>query len=765
LGSGKIKNKTLNKFTTDEKGQALVIVTLLMLLSALVIAPMLSHVSTGLKTGKEVYEERTYGQYAADSGVEDALFKLQTNYPLLPEEWDGAWLSNDVYDTPYAYSLDSPVNGNNIDVTIEPQWVLTDLESPPENMMPHADLMIVGHTVGEEDGNSIYQIAINYNESIGLLTFEKLGIWLPNGYDYVPGSCTLEEDPHSHYYCVPTVTEHHGGNAVVWTFDPPKPKFGDLPGEGDTRIITLKYTPTGFPNAAFSWVMASRTDIYLSWDLGLKYYKITSNATDVDTGKINSVETYVAENESKEMGISIAGEYCATGNTLMTGDPPIRDVLLDESDATVGDIPAGANILAAYLYWSAWLGRYPSYVFYDDCLDFINWSAGSNWECVGTPPSVRFMASGGATDGTRTITMVIPETISLDLSAYADYDLVRVTWDQDVSSYVDAGDGLYIALYDGRDWSDDIEVFLGDSPPSHYTYAIPREYISDSFRMRLFWDAGSSNEKVYIDNIKIEAYETVCDESVIFKVNGTHYHFDSNGDPVSGSGEITANAIDRHYLENFIGSGVPNGYSYACKKDVTELVKLAGVTNGNATYTVGGVDCDTGDELSYAVWSLIIIYYSPDVDRHQIYLYDDNFIYSSSYCNVDFDNNGTPGGLVSGFLAPEDVADTEHAARLTCFVGEGDRNYSGDRISVNGCFLSNAESPSNNVWNETFPGNAKDGIDIDTFEVTYPTINPGDTSAKVDLPTETDCWNLVYIILSFSTDITSNGGVISYEVR
>ena len=72
-----MRKKTLNKLAADEKGQPLILVVLVMLVSALVIAPMLDHVGSGLKSGRDVYEEKMYGQYAADSGVEDALYKIQ----------------------------------------------------------------------------------------------------------------------------------------------------------------------------------------------------------------------------------------------------------------------------------------------------------------------------------------------------------------------------------------------------------------------------------------------------------------------------------------------------------------------------------------------------------------------------------------------------------------------------------------------------------------------------------------------------------------
>jgi hypothetical protein len=782
---GEVRKMKSNRLLKGEKGQALIIVVLLMLVSALVIAPMLSHVGTGLKSGKEVFEEKMLGQYAADSGVEDALFKIQTDDPNIPEEWDGPWVNADPYNTPYTYTVSSPVNGNTVEVTIEPHWVLQDLETPPTGMTPHAGMVVVGDVIGEEDGNGLYQIAINVTEDTKTLHVERIGAWLPSGFSYVPGSSSLEDDPSAVYYCEPYEVPHRGGRAIIWDFGEPRPKFEDLPGVDLKRVVTFQFMPPGHPASAFSWVKIQSMDVALCWDVDLKYYQITSTAMNdtYDPPKQITVEAYAAENELRDMGTSVSGDYRAIGASLMIDanhDGYYRDTLLSENDATVSDIPTGTHVEAAYLYWSAWLeGDGDSvYPFPDYCSNFNNWTHGDRWVPDPSPPNVqrRFKGQGGSTDGARTLTMFIPDTVSLDLSPYVDYDLVRVTWNQDASSGVDDDEGLYLAFSGdgGSSWSDDggdaIEVFLGNSPPSAYSCTIPTEYITDSFRMKLFWNAHNIQDCVYIDNINVEAIAEVCDDSVVFEVNGTQYYFDSDGDPVSGSGEITAGVTDQHFLENFTSSGVPNGFSYACKKDVTQLVKFAGITNGNGTYTVGEVDGDTDNEWSYAAWSMIIIYSGPDIDRHQLYLYDGRFIYSGMDCNVDFDGDGSPGGTVSGFLAPEDIMEAEHAAHLTCFVGEGDDVYGGDPpsdidcILVNGDYLSNTASPSDNVWNSASPGLVEDGIDIDTFEVTYPTIQPGDAEATIGLPTGTDSWNLVYIILSFSSEVTS-GGTIGYLIR
>ena len=96
---------------------------------------------------------------------------------------------------------------------------------------------------------------------------------------------------------------------------------------------------------------------------------------------------------------------------------------------------------------------------------------------------------------------------------------------------------------------------------------------------------------------------------------------------------------------------------------------------------------------SYAGWSLVIIYSSAETQGHQLYLYDiknPNFTFKESFpggasqSNPDFDGDGNPGGKISGFLVPQPIAGETNAARMTCFVGEGDEGKTGDSFKVTG---------------------------------------------------------------------------------
>lgn len=99
--------RVLNKFRGGEKGQALMLVLILMLLGGLIIAPVLAYVGTGLKVGKEVHEERMAELYAADAGVEDASWQIIAGAPEVPEQGDPSW----------DYDID--MNDKDVDITID----------------------------------------------------------------------------------------------------------------------------------------------------------------------------------------------------------------------------------------------------------------------------------------------------------------------------------------------------------------------------------------------------------------------------------------------------------------------------------------------------------------------------------------------------------------------------------------------------------------------------------------------------------------------
>jgi hypothetical protein len=69
---------TIKTLAGNEKGQALLLAIILLLVGGLIVAPLLAYMGTGILTG-EVYETRTAELYAADAGVENAVQRISGN--------------------------------------------------------------------------------------------------------------------------------------------------------------------------------------------------------------------------------------------------------------------------------------------------------------------------------------------------------------------------------------------------------------------------------------------------------------------------------------------------------------------------------------------------------------------------------------------------------------------------------------------------------------------------------------------------------------
>jgi hypothetical protein len=457
------------------------------------------------------------------------------------------------------------------------------------------------------------------------------------------------------------------------------------------------------------------------------------------------------------MGAAIAGEYRAIGNSLMIDTNHdawgIRDVVLQESSTTISDIPLSADVVSAYLYWSGWYHQgTPQPLFEDDCADFGEWIPGSSWNI--DSGHFRSHYSSGA-ESTRYLSL----NDNYDLSAY---ERIQVSWEQWEEGTLESSDALKFQFSGdgGTTWSSLFTAFANDigSSPQSFSYMIPGAYLTDEFTFRFYLqDFSGDGEYCNIDNFAINQIVYTADTSVVFKINGAQVYLDGNGDPQLGSQETTA--FRWSTLENETGQ-----YSYACFRDVTTLVReysdMGPDDNptGNGIYTVGGVDADTGEHWSYAGWSLIVIYSSPETAGHQLYLFD-TFSYANTDENLDFDDDGAPGGSITGFLIPEPVAGEQNAATLTAFVGEGDQCWTGDYLAFNGTRMSDGAGSLTNVWDSQSVGMSEDGVDIDNFYVTWASglLEPGDSSAQLDIQTFIDNWNLIYLILSVRSETTNNG--------
>jgi Flp pilus assembly pilin Flp len=105
---GEIMKTIVKRLIRDEKGAALALALILLLIGGLISAALLNHMGSGILAG-EVHERRTAELYAADAGVEDAIWKIQHNDGYIPCNIDSP---------PRVYNI-TDVNGKNVALYIE----------------------------------------------------------------------------------------------------------------------------------------------------------------------------------------------------------------------------------------------------------------------------------------------------------------------------------------------------------------------------------------------------------------------------------------------------------------------------------------------------------------------------------------------------------------------------------------------------------------------------------------------------------------------
>jgi len=100
----------VKRLIRDEKGQAMALVLILLIVGGLIVSSLLAYMGTGLLNGR-VYERRTAELYAADAGVEDAVWKIQHQVDEVYYLYCGQGNHT------LSYNI-SDVNGKSVSVTI-----------------------------------------------------------------------------------------------------------------------------------------------------------------------------------------------------------------------------------------------------------------------------------------------------------------------------------------------------------------------------------------------------------------------------------------------------------------------------------------------------------------------------------------------------------------------------------------------------------------------------------------------------------------------
>ncbi len=655
--------QTLSNFARRQEGQAFVAVLMLLAVGGLMLPPLLDMVATGLLTGG-VYETTIEEFYSADAGVEDALWQIKADeLETLFPDYDRYAFSG--YDgTDYSYS-DYPgtasapeLNAKDVDITIENEWVPLGIDAPShieaQTIIDDAKLIVTGTVVDA----ATYRIKLTYNyqdvtdPDWDELEVDVLGIWLPPGFTYDAESSNLEEDPLDDYYCVPTTQAYKSGQAILWDFNPAV-LFTDLPGIdlGDypiTATVTFQFSSSGagLPDTALAWVTTTGvSDVDYAWDADVRVFRISSTATSATEGTSTTIDAYTARSEIRRLSAAIAGDYIATGGSLLepTGSSDrYRNRLYKESSATIQTDDTGENGIptqgipeAAFLYWTGWIDWHgydasgdETIIFEDACNNFNNWTRNGyhndwSWYYYG-------YSRGGIFDGHR-VDSYGHDLILKNALALAEYSgqPVTVSWLQwTYYSNIENGDSLMYAIRDSNGvwgpWHYSVQNAqipgngsLPSSPSSSSSrYSVDlqslgsddgRDYISDSFLIRFQLPNGAfegSSEYCELDDITVSV-TSGGGGSLEYPDNPTAENLralieDSARTNLvlceaGGSAplEVTADIWSIEPSEDLPGDDTFEGtWSYCCFADVTDSVRqwiLDGYLNNNAsgTYTLG----------------------------------------------------------------------------------------------------------------------------------------------------------------------------------
>jgi hypothetical protein len=366
--------RTAKHLLRGESGfSTLVTVLVIMALGAIVITPVLAFVVTGQRAGA-THKETTHRYYAADTGIQDGMWKVSSgDLPLwMKADWDESVYSH-ATDNYTLYQLPDQINGNDVTVKIQSMWLLEGLETPStdQHRTPNPDLVTVSNIIGAGQ----LQIVIVCG-SPTTTSLNRIGVWIPQGFGYTVGSSTLEELAESNpAHCHPTVSEWRNGHIVVFDYGTAV-AFQAFPGvTGNRMVLSFDYAPGPGMTTSWSWCRTTGTDPKLAWSDDIKLYQVESTATNPETGQSTSVISHTMTNESIGTYLAYYGDYVVTGNAIMRdqdGEGHYRERVYKESPGQISGIPTSGDAKKILLYWSGWKAT-PNDVWYQHISDVSTW--------------------------------------------------------------------------------------------------------------------------------------------------------------------------------------------------------------------------------------------------------------------------------------------------------------------------------------------------------------------------------------------------------
>jgi len=472
----------LHNKRTNEKGQALILVLVLLTIGALLISGLLGFMGTGAKSAVS-YINKTEELYSADAGIQDATWQIRyehlnaTNFPG-PPAYDNYTYGG----SGWTYTIPgvSTVNhGKSSTVTIWNEWmpsnfnnftiltptVAKNIVEGINNQLPK--LMVTGAAetnILANDGIttiSRYHIKITYYPVTGeTFNVSSIGVWLPPGCTYFSDAGHTSDFENTSWssscQAAPASSPYKGSQSTVWSFNS-TPAFTDFPnvtiGSPISMDAAFYFTPppanTVLQPQAVAWIVPTGTittgtpPIPVCWDADTRIFKLHS----VSGG--STVDSYVAKAELRTLQSAMNGDYIAAGNTLercTNGDTyGTRNTLDASSSSTISTIPTDAQVTAAYLYWSAWRAQSAvTSLFSDSCDKFF--STGGKFD-----NGTAWALNSGSFKGHNNTTMDLTTHTAVPLNHNPAYEAgsLIVSWDEWATVPAGTGDTIILPTADG----------------------------------------------------------------------------------------------------------------------------------------------------------------------------------------------------------------------------------------------------------------------------------------------------------------------------
>ena len=265
--------RLLKQLIKSEAGQALPIVLALLVLGGLTIVPSLNYAATSLNSSR-IINESIKGVYAADAGVEEALWNLSDNT------------------TPPAQLTES-VNQMDVSIQTEDKGVYTIVFGELVEAEGHSYYLDVVGDIEWDGGEGAYKytITVTWQPGAGTPTIHltDVGAKLPLGYEYKDGSA--DDFPTNLSTDEPEeVQDGPGAWMLNWELDSPYPTVTEA---DPVETQVFYFTGGGELEGDYTWVVANRNDIDQVGEVSGNLYIITATATKPENGEITA--TIVAD--------------------------------------------------------------------------------------------------------------------------------------------------------------------------------------------------------------------------------------------------------------------------------------------------------------------------------------------------------------------------------------------------------------------------------------------------------------------------------------